>query len=177
MNTGAALPGTDAVTIADGTALWIRPIRAGDAPGLQRGFRRLTGEQIRQRAFRRMSELSSDDARRLAAVDPRTGAAFVAVDADGEIRGEARLYEDASHFGAEFALVVDPALAGKGLGTALMQRLLTEARGRGLQVLWGDVLLDNWRMLEFVRGLGASRRNLVDDPGVARVAFNLRAHA
>jgi acetyltransferase len=170
----ALAPRGDPFTTLDGQTLWLRPICPDDADALRRGFARLTPEQVRQRAFRRMAELSVEAAERLATVDPAIGAAYVVTDADGEVRAEARLYVDASHYGAEFALVVDPSLTGRGVGRALMQRLLAEAAARGLHVLWGDVLTDNAVMLDFVRQLGADRQAVPDDPGIVRVSFRLR---
>ncbi|MDR2013320.1 MAG: GNAT family N-acetyltransferase [Rhodanobacter sp.] len=156
-----------------GNTLYLRPIRSDDGPALRRGFARLTSEQIRQRVFHRMTELSQDDARRLANVTPMQGAAFVATDADGEIRGDARLYLDPGERSAEFAIIVDPSLTGQGVGRILMHQLIVESRRRGLTELWGYVLSDNILMLDFVNYLGAQRSMVPGEPGTVRVHFDL----
>jgi len=158
---------------ADGRAFRLRAIHPNDVPALQRAFARLTSEQVRHRTFHHMNELSTDAATRLANVAPAHGAAYVVVDGEGEIRGEARFYLDAERTGAEFALVVDPGLLGIGIGRALMRRLISEARHRGLHELWGSVLAENALMLDFSQRLGASRETMPDEPGIVRVRFDL----
>lgn len=165
-------PRGDAFTTFDGQILWLRPICPDDAEALRRGFARVTPEQVRQRAFRSIAELSMEAAERLATVDPASEAAYVAVDAAGEIRGDARFYIEAGQR-AEFALIVDPSLVGLGVGRALLQRLLAEARRRGLAQLWGSVLTGNAGMLDLARRLGAERAAVADEPGRVRVSFDL----
>ena len=170
----ARKPATEvAIALADGRRLAIRAIRPDDVDALQRGFARLAPEQIRQRVFHRMTELSREDAQLLCNVDLANGAAYVAVDTQGEIRGEARLHAEAGTAGAEFALVVDPAFLGFGIGRALMQRLIDESRRRGLQELWGSVLAGNALMLDFASSLGALREAVPDEPDLVRVRFDL----
>ena len=158
---------------SDGATYRLRAIHPGDVSALQRAFQRLDPEQVRQRTFHRMNELSLEAATRFATVDPALGVAYVVVDGAGEIRGEARFFDDAAGGGAEFAVITDPALAGRGLGRALMKRLVAAARRRGLDHLWGTVLAQNTQMLEFSRRLGATRETIADEPGVVRVRFDL----
>ncbi|MBZ0223998.1 MAG: N-acetyltransferase [Dokdonella sp.] len=158
---------------ASGSVFRLRAIHPGDVAALQRAFARLTPEQVRQRTFHRMNELTTEAATRFAKVDPAQGVAFVVVDEEGEIRGEARFHFDSNPTSAEFAVITDPALAGQGLGRELMKRLVGEARKRGLRELWGTVLAQNTQMLEFSRRLGASRALVADEPDVVRVRFDL----
>lgn len=159
------------LVLDDGRVLTLRPIRVDDADALRRGFARLTPEQVRLRTFHRQNELTAAAAERLVRIDPETTSAWVAVDADGEIRGEARLHADAVDESGEFGVTVDPSFTGRGIGRALMQHLLDEARRRGLRAIWGDVLSDNSAMLDFVKRIGAHREFVPDEPGVIRVSF------
>jgi acetyltransferase len=172
-----AAPAGESLVTRDGRSLRIRPILPHDAAALRRAFARLTPEQVRSRFFYRMNELEEAVAERLCNPDPETSAAFVVTDADdAEIRGEARIHIDAVTESAEFAIAVDPAFIGQGLGRALMQRLLGECRRRGLVELWGDVLADNHAMLEFVRHLGLTpvfERG--DESSALRVRFAIPA--
>ena len=52
-----------------------------------------------------------------------------------------------------------------------MQRLLGEAKRRGLTTLRGSVRADNARMLELCRDLGAAIAPDPDDSGVREVRF------
>ena len=142
---------------------------------MRRGFARLTPEQVRLRTFHRQNELPPAAAERMATVDPATTTAWVAVDADGEIRGEARLHVDAVTDSAEFGVAVDPAFTSQGIGRRLMQRLIADAERRDLDEIWGDVLAENQTMLDFVKSLGAERESLRDEPGVTRVRLRVRA--
>ena len=159
--------------LADGSRLAIRAIRPDDVDALRRGFARLTPDQVRLRVFHRMNDLSAEVAERLCTVRPEHGAAFVATDADGEIRGEARIHVGPTPDRAEFALIVDPALVGLGVGRALMQRLLDESRQRGLREVWGSVLVENSLMLDFASRLGAAREAVPGEPDLLIVRFDL----
>jgi acetyltransferase len=56
----------------------------------------------------------------------------------------------------EFATTVDAAFEGAGLGTALMTKLIEEARRRGLKEMEGFVLTQNAPMLRLAKRLGFS---------------------
>ena len=161
-------------TTAGGRALLLRPIQPHDADALRRGFARLTPEQVRLRTFHRQSELTPAMAERMTRIDPETTTSWVALDADSEIRGEARLHVDEATDGAEFGVVVDPSFTSQGIGRALMLRLLDDARHRDLFQIWGDVLAENHTMLDFVKALGAERHALAGEPGVIRVCLRVR---
>ncbi len=163
----------EAFTTTDGRTLFLRPIRSTDADALLRAFARLTPEQVRLRVFHPMNELSAAAVERLCNLDPATAAAWVATDADGEIRGDARFYSDAAR-AAEFALIVDPTLNGVGIGRVLMQKLIEESRARGLRELWGVVLTENKTMLDLAQRMGATRETIPEEPGVLRVRFDPR---
>jgi GNAT superfamily N-acetyltransferase len=158
---------------ANGHMLSLRPIRPDDADALRRAFSRLTPEQVRLRLFHRVNELTREAAEQLTTIDPSTTIAYVVVDADGEIRAEARIHIDAVTDSAEFAVAVDPSFTNQGIGRRLMERLVEDARRRGLYEMWGDVLAENHTMLDFVKRLGAERRSVPDEPGLTRVHFNL----
>jgi len=167
-------PVVDAFSTADGRPLALRAIRPDDADALRRAFARLTPEQVRLRLFYRMNELSAEAAAWMTDIDPSTTVAYVVVDPDGEIRGEARMHIDAVTDSGEFAVAVDPDYVHQGIGRRLMQRLIADARQRKLYELWGDVLAENHTMLDFVKALGAERHSVPDEPGVTRVSFRLR---
>jgi acetyltransferase len=166
---------SDRFVAHDGRELTLRAIQPDDAAALQRAFSRLTPEQVRARFFYRMTELTDAMAERLCRVDPDLVAAYVVTDADGEIRGEARIHIDTVTESAEFAIAIDPAFTEQGVGSALMRRLLDECSRRGLIELWGDVLADNHTMLQFARSLGAERvaAHPDPDPGIVRVRFSV----
>lgn len=167
-----AAPG-EAVRIADGRGFILRPLRADDVGALQRAFRRLTPEEVELRFFYRSRELPASVQAQVQDLDPARDAGFVIDDA-GEIRAVADLHaEHPDAHEAEFGLIVGKAISGHGLGKLLMQRLLDEARKRGLANLRGSVRADNARMLELCRDLGATVAADPDDVSIRSVAFAL----
>ncbi len=160
----------------DGRELWLREIVPGDIAALQRGFRRLSPEDIRRRFLHAMSELPEPMAQRLCRIDPARETALVLMDESvrpTEIRGVGRIYVDESADSAEFSVVVEHDWSRVGLGALLMQRLVDDCRRRGLAELWGYVLLENRPMLQLCRELGFAQRLMPGDPGTAQITLRL----
>lgn len=134
----------------------------------------MTPEQIRLRVFHVLNELPEPVARFLCNVDPDKVAAFVVTDDDGgEIRGEARVHFDHVTESAEFAIAIDPAFTGNGVGWSLMTRLIETSRAHGMRAIWGHVLAENSAMLDLASRLGFSREAVSGEPGLLRVHLAL----
>lgn len=158
----------------DGAPLLLRPIEIDDAEALIRAFGRMTPEQIRLRVFHTLTELPMPIARYLCKADPEKVAAFVVTDPDGiEIRGEARVYFDPVTEQAEFAIALDPAFVGRGVGHALMSQLIASCREHGMRSVWGDVLSENVAMIDLGERLGFTRQVVPGDPGLLRLTLAL----
>jgi acetyltransferase len=145
------------VTVAGGRKLLLRPVRPEDEPALVRGFGRLTEDEIRSRFFAPMKELPHVTAARFTQIDYDREMALVIAEGDGdaaELRGIVRLMADPDNARAEFAVIVEHALTGLGLGALLMSRLIDYARAKGIGELFGDVLEDNAVMRSLCRTLG-----------------------
>lgn len=159
------------IRLDDGRAFTLRALRTDDLEALRRAFLRLTPEEIEYRFFYRSRELPASVQAQVRGLDPARDAAFV-VDDGRDIRAVADFHmERPDSRDAEFGLIVGKAVSGHGLGWCLMQRLLGEARRRGLTALHGSVRADNARMLELCRDLGATIAHDPDDPGVREVRF------
>jgi acetyltransferase len=162
------------VTLRDGTSVEVRPIEPTDAPRLQEMIRRTDPNDIRMRFLHMMKELPDKLAARLSQIDYAREMAFVAVgEADGGIVGVSRLVGDANNERAEYAVMVRSDWKGRGLGYALMGRLIEHARERGLKELFGEVLAENHAMLEMCRGLGFSIESNADDRQICNVRLHL----
>jgi RimJ/RimL family protein N-acetyltransferase len=164
------------VTLKDGTALRVRPIRPGDAPRLIEFYDRLSRHTAYQRFFSIMKRLPPNWARFLANVDYRTRLALVAergpVDAP-EIEGVAR-YEPTNHPDtAEVAFVVQDGYQGRGLGAILLGHLLDAAHARGIHRFRAFVLGDNRRMLDLLARFTDIRERTLD-AGVVTLDFERR---
>lgn len=174
--TDAATDHGKPVRLRDGRHLWLRPIESTDTTAIQRCFTRLSADEIRMRFLYHMRELPPPMAHNLCHIDPDVQAANVLVDASiapEEIRGVGRIYHDLVCNQAEFAVLVEKAWTGYGLGALLMQHLVDISRARGIDRLWGYVLIENRPMLDLCRQLGFNRLPLRGDPGTAIIALDL----
>lgn len=165
----ARLP--QSVRLHDGREFLLRALSPRDLPALQRAFHRLTPEEVELRFMHQTRDLPAFVEGTVRTLDPARDVALVLEHA-GEIRAVADFHLDGEGSQeAEFGLIVGEAIAGHGLGTLLMQRLLDEARDRGLAVLRGYVRSGNGRMLELCRNLGATVHASPDDQLLLKVEF------
>ncbi|MHA6202916.1 N-acetyltransferase family protein [Dyella soli] len=170
------LPKGERVHTHDGRELVLRNIEPGDIAALQRQFRRLSPEDIRRRFLHCMGELPESMAQRLCRIDPAIETALVLMDETvkpAELRGVGRIYVDEAANSAEFSVLVECGWARQGLGALLMQRLVDDCRRRGLDEIWGYVLLENRPMLQLCKELGFTRRLIPDEPGTAQISLQL----
>jgi acetyltransferase len=163
----------EAITLDDGTALLLRPIRPEDEPELVAGFAKLSPHSVRMRFFSTMRELPHDLAARLTQIDYDREMALIATTpaaaARGPIFAVVRLAADPDNERAEFAIIVRDDMSGRGLGRLLMQRILAHAAQRGIGEVFGDVLRENERMLDLCRHLGFAAAPVADQPDLVRV--------
>lgn len=160
----------------DGRELILRPIERTDVAAMQRCFSRLSPQDIRRRFLHAMSELPTPMAQRLCQIDPVLETAYVLMDESAtpsEMRGVGRIFVDQAADSAEFSVLVERDWTRLGLGALLMQRLVEDCRQRGLDEIWGYVLLENRPMLEFCREQGFTSSMLADEPGVALISLKL----
>lgn len=151
-------PWCEAIELDDGRKLVLRPIQASDDERLRRSFGYLTAEEIRFRFLRPIRELTPEHARALTRIDPDREFALVLAEAvppeRALIGGVARAVIEAGGKRAEFALIVGREIGGFGLGTYLLRRLMEWCRKKGVRVLYGNVMMENHRMLDLARRLG-----------------------
>jgi RimJ/RimL family protein N-acetyltransferase len=161
----------------DGRELVLRRIRADDVAALQRGFARLSPEEVRMRFLHPMAELPRDLAVSLCDLDPRHAVAWVLVDPDTvpepEIHAVARAHIDPVTEQAEFAPIVQQEFCGQGFGTLLLGRVIDDMRRLGAIEIWGDILLENAAMSHLCAKLGFRHQLVPHNPGVQRVTLAL----
>ena len=173
-------PWQEELQLDDGRRLWLRPIQPADAEPLRAGFALLTPEEVRMRFLHPLTALTTEMARRLTHIDPRSQFALVLAEPEppGQalVGGVVRAAIDAGTRRADFAILVSRFLANQGLGTLLMKQMLRWARLKRLYAVYGDVLQDNAQMLNLVQQLGF-RRLPSDEPGLVRIEKKLRDDA
>lgn len=160
----------------DGRRVLLRPIRPEDLPAHEAFVARLTPEDLRTR-FMSAVRLSRTAIARFTQIDYEREMAFIATapgpDGTPETLGVARAHADPDNEKAEFAIVVRSDLKGRGLGHALLTKLIRYCRARGTGELWGDVLTTNTAMLRLAVACGFTQRGVAD--GSVRVVLDLRA--
>lgn len=141
------------VVLRDGQTIHLRPIRPEDFEKMMALWGRLSPETVRLRFF---GPRHMDDAlmRYLVEVDRRSRFAMVA-EQGGRIVGVGRferLNEDPTT--ADFAVTVEDAEQGRGIGTVLLRSLMAPARDLGISRFHGDILGENRNMLRVLTDAG-----------------------
>lgn len=156
----------------------VRPVRPDDEPALIRLLQGLDPEAVRLRFFIYLRHFSHDMAARMTQIDYDRELALVIQPRDGTDRifGIGTLIADPDNARAEFAVLMDGAHAGQGLGEHLLRRLLSWAQERRVQTVYGEVLAENRPMLGLARKLGMTVRAMPDDPGCMHVQLAM-AHS
>ena len=153
------------LTLADGTPILVRPVRAEDEPMFAAFFTKVSTDDLRLRFFAPMKEFSHAFIARLTQIDYSRAMALVAIDeASGEMLGAVRIHSDANFDKGEYGILVRSDLKGRGLGWLLMQLIIAYSRSVGLRIIEGQVLRENKRMLAMCQELGFTIRS---DPGDA----------
>jgi GNAT superfamily N-acetyltransferase len=151
---GAATPTTEHVVFDDGLELLLRPVRADDKQRIAQAFERLTPQTRYRRFFAPMVRLGEQDLRYLTEVDHHDHEAIAAVNPEnGMIVAVARYVRSDDPTEAEVAVVVGDPWQGRGVATALLQRLVGRAREEGIDHFVALVMSDNEEALELFRHL------------------------
>jgi acetyltransferase len=164
------------VSLPDGRAVTIRPIRPEDM-AIERDFvNRLSAHAKFQRFMFTLRELTPEMLSRFTQIDYEREMALIAVldTPQGERQvGVARYARLPDGQSCEFAIVVADDWQGKGLAYQLMKSLIAAARDRGLRVMEGFRLLKNARMQDLARSLGFQSGTDPEDPHLVRMRLVL----
>jgi acetyltransferase len=127
------------------------------------------------RFFAPMKDLTHALAARLTQIDYDREMALVltkpAPAGQADIFAVVRIAADPDNERAEFAVTVLDSLAGRGVGTLLMQKIIAYARKRGVGEIFGLILRDNRPMLEIASRLGFTLHEAEPEYLEARLAL------
>jgi GNAT superfamily N-acetyltransferase len=152
-----ASPGhADALVVADGPRLRLRPVRPHDRDGLAKLFARLGPESRYRRFLLPKRELTPGELAALTDVDHLYHEAIAAVDQhDGSIAGVGHYAHDTDRVSsASLAVAVADELHGMGIGTALARCTVQRARANGFALLTATTLWENRPARALLRRLG-----------------------
>jgi RimJ/RimL family protein N-acetyltransferase len=147
-------PAAEHVIVAGSVELLLRAVRPDDKRRISSAFDRLSPETRYRRFFAPLPRLSEQDLRYLTEVDHHDHEAIAAINPEnGMIVGVARYVRSDDPTEAEVAVVVGDPWQGRGVATALLQRLVTRAREEGIDHFVALVMSDNSEALELFRHL------------------------
>ncbi len=162
-------------TLSDGRQVLLRPIRPEDEPLESEMLASLSPETVRGRFFQSIKNLSHTELTRFCNIDYEREMAFVVElreDGARKIAGVSRIIIESDFRAGEFAVLVQDAYQNKGLGRKLLDMVIGVAQEKNLEMLYGIVLSDNYRMLDICRQSGFSLERL--EEGLTRVELILK---
>jgi acetyltransferase len=162
------------LTLPDGKAVYVRPIRPEDEQLYPSFLAAVTAEDLRRRFFGPVKDFSHAFIARFTQIDYEKAMAFIALDeATGEMLGVARLHSEADEHSGEYAILVRSDLKSQGLGWLLMQLIIAYGRAKGFRTIEGQVLHENTTMLKMCVELGFAIHTDPNEPYICDVTLSL----
>jgi acetyltransferase len=157
-----------------GERIALRPIKPEDGQRYAEFIAATESLDIRLRFFTLARHLPAKDLARYTQIDYDREMAFVAVgrDASGtdEILGEVRAFRYPETATAEFAILVRTDVKRRGVGAALLRKMIAYCKESGVEELIGQILRENQPMIALARRCGMA----VDtQPGVGIAVAHL----
>ncbi|MFS8204726.1 GNAT family N-acetyltransferase [Streptomyces sp. CWNU-52B] len=159
--------------LADGTTVCIRPVARGDHDQLQGLYEEMSPDNLRLRFFaasRRSAEMAADRA----CAPPRPGYRALLAETQGHVIGLAEYDTDTNTDGsgddggdsAEISIAVADGLHHRGIGTLLVEHLISAARAEGIVTFTADALSENHEVLQLFADLGLRTARRFEGPEV-----------
>ena len=166
------------IALRDGRTVRLRAMQPADEAEILQAFERMNSDARYMRFMRLVREPNLERVRAALASFPGRGFGLVATipAVDGiDIVGSAVYFVGGKPDTCEFAMSVDAAYGGAGLGRALLGALIRVARQRGLAQMEGFVLAQNKGMLRLAAREGFAIERNPDDPAVRDCRLSLVA--
>jgi acetyltransferase len=154
-----------------GRQLLVRPIRPEDGARLAAFYAGSSPEDMRLRFFLSRREVPHSELARYCQIDYEREMTFVALDGE-RLAGEARAVCGPDNVQAEFAIQIASDWQNRGLGRALLSKLLAYLRARGTAEVVGQCLQENVAMAALARGSGFEVRPASDRTVAFRLALS-----
>lgn len=152
------------VLLSDGTTVRVRPVEPGDQDAVRCLYEEMSPENLRLRFF----TLGRDSARKAAdrlCAHVRPGARALLAESGSEVVGLAQ-YERIDGDHADVAVAVADRWHHRGVGTLLLEHLVSLARADGITAFDADALSENHDVLKVFTDLGLPVRRHFDGPDV-----------
>jgi acetyltransferase len=150
--------------LKNGTAVLLRPIKAEDESRFNELIKSLSSESMRFRFFQIMRELPHDRLTRYCNLDYDREIAIVAeLKSNRQIIGAGRVIAEPDGKNGEFAVLVGDEWQGRGLGSMLMDYIISVAKDMHLERVFAYVLPSNCKMLRLSEKKGFKLETLDEE--------------
>jgi acyl-CoA synthetase (NDP forming)/predicted N-acetyltransferase YhbS len=166
--------GSTYALLADGATIEIRQARPDDFDAVRDMHEKMSQDNLYLRFFS-VSSVAAERAARRTCREPGTDHAALLAVLDGAVVGYG-IYErfGAGSPSAEIAMAVTDDMHNRGVGTLLLEHLISLARGRGVRTFVAETLSENALMLKVFADAGLPAQRVLTD-GVYEVRFPLPA--
>ncbi|KUO17702.1 bifunctional acetate--CoA ligase family protein/GNAT family N-acetyltransferase [Streptomyces dysideae] len=151
--------------LADGTTVCIRPVRRSDHEQLEGFYEEMSPENLRLRFFaasHRSARLAADRA----CAPEHPGYRALLAETAGRVIGLAEYDSGGSGDTAEISIAVSDGLHHRGVGTLLVEHLVSAARAEGIRTFTADALSENHEVLRLFTDLGLRTARRFEGPEV-----------
>ncbi|MFC8513232.1 GNAT family N-acetyltransferase [Streptomyces sp. NPDC057257] len=151
--------------LADGTTVCIRPVARHDHEQLRGLYEEMSPENLRLRFFgasRRSAEMAADRA----CAAPHPGYRALLAERQGQVIGLAEYDTSGAGTEAEISIAVADGLHHRGVGTLLVEHLVSAARAEGVTAFVADALSENREVLRLFADLGLRATRRFEGPEV-----------
>ncbi len=159
--------------LADGTKILLRPIKEMDEELLLELFNALSPQTRTLRFFSTLKYMPKEQLEKLTHIDYDKQMAIVAlIDQNGRDKmvgvGRYNLLDDEPG-AAEFAIVVEDAMQGRGIGSAILYHLAHVAKLQNVHTIVGYIMNENQKMFGALKKSGLKMAKKFWDRGITRV--------
>ncbi|PWG15331.1 GNAT family N-acetyltransferase [Streptomyces sp. V2] len=151
--------------LADGTTACVRPVLPGDHDQVEGLYEEMSPQNLRLRFFspcRRSAALAADRA----CAPVRPGYRALLAEVRGQVLGIAEYDTGGDGDRAEISIAVAEGIHGRGVGTLLVEHLVSAARADGVTVFTADALSENREVLRLFADLGLRTTRRFEGPEV-----------
>jgi acetyltransferase len=151
--------------LKDGTEVVLRPIKAEDEARFNDLLKSLSAESMRFRFFEIIKEMSHETLARYCNLDYDRQIAIVAELQQGnrQIIGAGRVIAETDGKNGEFAVLVSDPRQGQGLGSILMDYIISVAKDMRLERIFAHVLPNNYKMMQLCKKKGFEMETLDEE--------------
>ncbi|CAM5566204.1 bifunctional acetate--CoA ligase family protein/GNAT family N-acetyltransferase [Streptomyces aurantiogriseus] len=151
--------------LTDGTTVCIRPVVPSDHDQLEGLYEEMSPENLRLRFFA-ASHRSAGQAADRACAPSRPGYRALLAETQGRVIGLAEYDTGDEKDAAEVSIAVADGLHHRGVGTLLVEHLVSAARAEGITTFTADALSENHEVLKLFADLGLRTDRRFEGPEV-----------